>query len=92
MQSNKIQKWLNAPTKEIIDEHKFQHEEDADSLPNTHKQHANFVLDSLIDYCHENDLAYDIPTTEGTNTKGLVDSDIKEAFYKFCYDNTTKKA
>jgi len=59
--------------------------------PNTNRYHANYLFKQIIDNCINNNLVYDFSDEDG-NVESLLlfDVNMKDKFYKFCYDNTTK--
>lgn len=48
--------------------------------PDTKRYHANYIFVKLIDYCIINDL-------RDGNGNYLINPNIRNNFYKFCYDN-----
>lgn len=61
--------------------------------PNTNRHHVNYLFKELVDYSNANNFAYNIYNYEKDSDEimSLIDTDFKEAFYKFCYDNTHKE-
>jgi len=60
--------------------------------PNTNRYHANYLFKRMVQYSINNNMYYDVedPYKDVYRTELLVEPDIKEAFYKFCYHNTHK--
>lgn len=60
--------------------------------PNTNRYHANYLFRQLIDNSYDNEYDYNIynMSTKSTDLMNLIDKSLKESFYKFCYDNSSK--
>ena len=61
--------------------------------PNTNLYHAKYLLKSMVDCAHTNDYKYTyFNGTDNTTIRfDLIDKNIKNAFYRFCYKHTTNK-
>jgi hypothetical protein len=55
--------------------------------PNTNRHHTNFLFKQLVDYSDNNKFFYKIDDKHVR----LIDPNLKEAFYQFCYNNTHKE-
>lgn len=55
--------------------------------PHSNRWHANHLFKQLVDYCASNKLLFE---TEEGDVEHLIDVNFKDAFYEFCYDNTSK--
>jgi len=66
---------------------------DSDSIliaPHCNRWHTNYLFRQLVDYCVHNELFfYTDSRNEQADSECLIDSSFKDAFYEFCYDNTT---
>lgn len=59
--------------------------------PTTNRYHANLLFRMMIDYAYENNFDYKLhdPETKSPYLKfNLMDKELKESFYNFCYENT----
>ena len=59
--------------------------------PETNRYHANMLLRMMIDYAYESKFDYTLknPETKEIYVRfNLMDKQLKNVFYKFCYENT----
>ncbi|ARF09447.1 hypothetical protein Indivirus_1_70 [Indivirus ILV1] len=59
--------------------------------PNTNRYHANLLFRMMVDYSYENNFDYELHDPETGNVAlkfNLMDKELKQSFYKFCYENT----
>ncbi len=59
--------------------------------PATNRYHANMLFRMMIDYAYENNFDYALhdPETRKPYLKfNLMDKELKQSFYNFCYENT----
>lgn len=54
--------------------------------PNTNRYHSNFLFKKLVDRCDDKKMTYQV----ADESFKLVDPNLKEAFYQFCFENTHK--
>ncbi len=59
--------------------------------PNTNRYHANMLFRMMVDYSYDHNFDYILHDPE-TKKKylefNLMDRELKEPFYKFCFENT----
>ena len=60
--------------------------------PNTYRYHANYLFKRIIDYVEHNGCMYEYDDSRKKKVIKfkLVDKVMKDAFYKFCYNNTNR--
>lgn len=59
--------------------------------PNTNRYHANMLFRMMVDYSYDKGFDYVLhdPETKKKYVEfNLMDKELKESFYKFCYENT----
>jgi hypothetical protein len=58
--------------------------------PNSNRHHTNHLFKKLVDFSDNNDMYYVMSDGKNTEVLPFVDVDLKDAFYKFCQENTFK--
>ena len=58
--------------------------------PNSNRHHTNYLFKQLVDCSDYNNMNYVISDSKNTQDIPYIDVNIKDAFYKFCQDNTLK--
>ena len=79
-------------TRDEWNTHENENDKDVFIPPHSNRYHANLLFKRLMDYCVNNNLTYKCrnPYTGNIEEVPLIYTDFKNAFYKFCYDNTYK--
>lgn len=60
----------------------------------SNRYHTNYLFKQLINYSDKNELFYELPNTldeTKLDLLKLIDTDMKDKFYEFCYKFTTHK-
>jgi len=86
---NTIQ-YMKERVERYINTNKPEHSKEILIPPNTYRYHANYLFKKIIDYVEHNGCMYEYyDSRKGKTMKfKLFDKNMKDAFYKFCYDNT----
>jgi hypothetical protein len=56
--------------------------------PNTKHYHVNYLFKKLVDIVDKYNMYYEVEENKEIITRPLIDINLKEEFYKFCYDNS----
>lgn len=97
-----IDKWLNRTinndtmpcyqehySKEIYNDTE---EDDMSDQMNKNKYHADILFKQMIDYSYDNNFDYTVYNSEKKNYMdcNLMYGNMKDSFYKFCYENSVR--
>ncbi|MBA42964.1 MAG: hypothetical protein CMF62_03010 [Magnetococcales bacterium] len=56
--------------------------------PNTNHYYANYLFKKLVDIVDQFNMYYEVEENKEIITKPLIDINLKEEFYKFCFENS----
>src|SRR5690349_11629843 len=89
-----IDKWLRTEIdNDIVPYHENYHNDKEYGTNNTNKYHAETLFRQMLDYSDANNFNYSIYNCQKEDyiDCNLLDVSLRDSFYKFCYDHSTKQ-